>query len=75
MKEKQSIDISIETNGLAPGAYSLDLVLNETNEFGTERLLDVVRKSVGFNINAVLSLMEIWNGYHNTGDTIAEKLI
>ena len=74
---KQSIDISIETNGLAPGAYSLDLVLNETNEFGTERLLDVVRKSVGFNINAVLGfngnmewLPQYWGHYSGKIDLI-----
>lgn len=74
---KQIIDISIETNGLAPGAYSLDLVLNETNEFGTERLLDVVRKSVGFNINAVLGfngnmewLPQYWGHYSGKIDLI-----
>lgn len=74
---KRSIDISIETNGLAPGAYSLDLVLNETNEFGTERLLDVVRKSVGFNINAVLGfngnmewLPQYWGHYSGKIDLI-----
>ena len=55
----------------------MDLVLNETNEFGTERLLDVVRKSVGFNINAVLGfngnmewLPQYWGHYSGKIDLI-----
>lgn len=49
---EQYFDIVLDTSQLAPGTYTMDLVLNETNEFGTERLIDVVRKTVGFNMNA-----------------------
>ena len=58
-KETKYFDILIDTSKLAPGSYTMDLVLNETNEFGTERLIDVIRKAVGFNINPTMGFKEV----------------
>lgn len=51
-KGEEYFDIMIDIAHFAPGVYTVDLILNEINEFGTERLVDVVRNAVGFNIHA-----------------------
>lgn len=49
---ENSLTISIDTANLVPGKYSMDIVAYEVNEFGTERIHDVVRRSVPFEIVA-----------------------
>ena len=79
-KGMKYFDIVFDTAQLAPGTYTIDLVLNETNEFGTERLIDVVRKSVGFNINAAKGfngnmewLPQFWGHYSGKIELLGEQ--